>query len=64
MVFNPMIWTADQLIMLRQIFTDLTNEFWILDMPQRGHQGFTGAVLVADLTKNLIFRPFGPPEWS
>ena len=32
--------------------------------PTGGHQWFRGVILVADVTKNLIFRPFGRPEWS
>ena len=40
---------------------------WFLDTRydlEGATRGFTGAILVTDLTKNLIFRPFGPPDWS
>ena len=60
MVFNPMIWTADQLIMLRQIFTDLTNEFWILDMPQRGPPGVHGGRFGGRFDQKYHF----PTIWS
>ena len=42
----------------------LLMRFRNLVCPTGGLYRFTGAILEAELTKNLIFRPFGPPEWS
>ena len=65
MVINPFIWTADELLMLGKVLNSLTNELKVLDITHRGPPGVQGgAILDADLTKNLIFQPFGPPEWS
>ena len=35
MVFNPFIWTTDQLLMLGYAVTDLTNQFSVLDIAHR-----------------------------
>ena len=52
MVFNPFIWTSDQLLMLGKVSTRLTNELKVLDITDRGSKG---PVLDANLTKISIF---------
>ena len=39
MVFNPFIWTADQLLMLGLVPTDLTNQFLTLYITNQGSPG-------------------------
>ena len=53
--------TFNQLPMLDQNLSNLLMGFSNFQMP---HWGVMGGILVPDLTKNLIFRPFGCPEWS
>ena len=64
MVLNLFIWTADQLLMSGKILKSLTNKFKVLDITHREPPVVQGGILDADLTKNLIFQPSGPPEWS
>ena len=53
--------TFNQLPMLDQ---KLSNPLRGFSNFQMAHRGAKGGILVADLTKNLIFWPFGRPEWS
>ena len=62
-LINPNMYPNEfnQLPMLDQNLSNLLRGFSNFQMAHRGGQG---GVLVANLTKNLIFQPFGPPEWS
>ena len=62
MVFNPFIWTTKRLLILGLVPTDKpVFDTWY---HQPEVQGFTGAILIADLTKYLVFEPFGCLAWS
>ena len=53
--------TFNQLPMLDQNLSNLLRGFLNFQMAYRG---VMEAIFVPNLTKNLILRPFGRPEWS
>ncbi len=59
MVFNPFIWTADQLLMLGKVPTNLTNEFKVLHMTHRGSPGAHRGHFCGQFDQKAHFRPFG-----
>ena len=52
MVFNPFIWTVDQLLIFGLVPPDLGDQFLKLNISLKG---VTGANLEANFTKNPVF---------